>query len=275
MKQLLALILVMSATFAFADEETTKPSPSSQPTKTETASRGFEGSIAGEAKELNGITFHWCPAGSFTMGIPGATDNKSPVNVTLSTGFWLGETEMTEGQYKKLISKGSTNGNDYPVTDVSYDDAVSYCQKLTSQERNTNRLPQGWKYSLPTEAQWEYACRAETKTKYWFGDNESQLGEYAWYDKNSSGVNRVGQKPANKWGLKDTHGNVWEWCSDWYGSKLRGGRDPVGAASGSIRVVRGGCWFSDAADCRSAFRGFYSPGHQSGDLGFRLALVPE
>lgn len=255
------------------------------------AIRSFEGSKGGDLKELNGIRFRWCPSGSFTMGSPkkelGRLDNEDQVNVRLSTGFWLAETELTQGQWQKLMRTTPwlgqnyvKEGSNYPATYISHDDAVSYCQRLTKQERSGNRLPEGWKYSLPTEAQWEYACRAGTKTKYWFGDDESQLSEFAWFDKNASNIgeqyaHEVGKKKANPWGLQDMHGNVWEWCSDWYGSELLGGRDPVEAGPGPFRGDRGGSWGSDAACSRSAYRDGDSPNVRSSLLGFRLALVPE
>ena len=251
---------------------------------------GFEGKSAGDAKELApGTKFRWCPAGTFTMGTVGATDDEAPVQVTLSRGFWLCETEVTQGQFRRVMQptpwKGELyvkEGSDYAASYISYDEAVAYCETLTAQERSAGRLPAGWNYTLPTEAQWEYACRAGTTTEYSFGDEESRLGDYGWWGglvgegnaKTEQYAHRVGQKKSNPWGLQDMHGNVWEWCADWYEVKLPGGRDPVGASSGSSRVNRGGSWYNRASYCRSAFRRMNSPDYRSGSLGFRVAGVP-
>lgn len=258
------------------------------------ADSSFEGSKAGDARELTpGMAFRWCPAGTFMMG-PGTTlvafeKDSDKVSVTLGKGFWLGETEVTQGQWSKCMGtvpwKGAyvSEGVECPVVAVSYLDAALFCLKLTSEERNAGRLPKGWKYSLPTEAQWEYGCRADSKTHFSFGDSESQLGEFGWWGARVGGKNAksehsahaVGQKKANAWGLKDMHGNVWEWCLDSYGSKLPGGRDPVGADRLSFRVIRGGAWGNDAAGCRSSVRGSLSAENCGRDIGFRVAAVLE
>ena len=159
-------------------------------------------------------------------------------------------------------------GGQLPVENVSWGDAMEFCRKLTERERQAGRLPTGTIYTLPTEAQWEYACRAGTT-----GDYAGKVDAMAWYAKNSgAATHAVGTKQANAWGLHDMHGNVWEWCEDWYADKLPGGSvsDFKGAASGSLRVNRGGSWWNDAANCRSAFRIRFSPGNRYDDLGFRL-----
>jgi formylglycine-generating enzyme required for sulfatase activity len=140
-------------------------------------------------------------------------------------------------------------------------------------------LPTNWKYSLPTEAQWEYACRAETKTKLSFGDDESQLNQYAWFGDNVDNLKepcarQVGLKKPNAWGLCDMHGNVWEWCNDLDGGRLPGGKDPVGPSSGKNRVVRGGSWVDVALTCSSANRFYDNPRRGNSVQGFRLAAVP-
>ena len=124
----------------------------------------------------------------------------------------------------------------------------------------------GETYRLPTDAQWEYACRVGTKTTFSFGDDEKQLGEYAWFAGNTAGeqyTHAVGLKKPNPWGLFDMHGNVWEWCSDWYDNTLPGGTNPIdphrNSGGGSLRVLRGGSWGNDTADCRSAYRSYYVP----------------
>jgi len=156
-------------------------------------------------------------------------------------------------------------GAQLPVVQVSWDDAVEFCRKLSEKEGRTFRLP--------TEAEWEYACRAGTQTKWSFGDSESALGEYAWYDGNSDNkTHPVGEKKPNAWGLHDMHGNVFEWCSDWkreYTSASMS--DPTGTEAGSYRVARGGGWIYGARFCRSAYRFGNTPGYRCNDLGFRVA----
>jgi formylglycine-generating enzyme required for sulfatase activity len=162
-----------------------------------------------------------------------------------------------------------------PVESVSWKDAVEFCRVFTEQERKAGRLPLGWEYRLPTEAQWEYACRAGTLTRYSFGDDESRVGEFAWYMDNCHrpGTHEVGQKLPNPWGLHDIHGNVCEWCSDWYQDRLTGGTDPEGNEQASLRAHRGASWLYTGSACRSARRGGGRPDDRSSDWGFRVALV--
>lgn len=253
-----------------------------QPAKPEpTPGRGFEGTNAGDRKELvptPTIAFRWCPAGTFTMG-----EDDKKVEVTLTAGYWLGETEITQGQWQKLMGTSPWSGQehvkegtDYAASYISHDDAVSYCEKLTAQERSAGRLSKGWKYRLPTEAQWEYACRAGTQKKFSFGESESQLGEFGWFEKNAADIGEnfahlVGKKKPNVWGLLDMYGNAKEWCSDWWRGELTDGRDPVEASGSEQRVHRGGAWTSLDVNCRSAYRLSSSPDFRSYDLGFRLA----
>ena len=137
------------------------------------------------------------------------------------------------------------------------------------------RLAQSGAFRLPSEAQWEYTCRAGSTTRYCFGDDESQLGEYAWYNANSGNTTHpVGEKKPNPWGLYDMHGNVWEWCQDWYGAYgAEATDDPTGPAMGSDRVIRGGSWHCPAGHCRSAHRISLEPGGRSDHLGFRASRV--
>ena len=157
-----------------------------------------------------------------------------------------------------------------PVEQVSWDDCQRFLKKL-------NEKVGGGKFSLPTEAQWEYACRAGSTTRYYFGDDESELGDYAWYDENSgSKTHPVGEKKPNAWGLYDMHGNVWEWCQDWYDGGYYAKSpmdDPTGPATGSYRVGRGGGWFNAARLCRSANRDYFVPGVGSTHLGLRVSRV--
>lgn len=161
-------------------------------------------------------------------------------------------------------------GDALPVENVSWTEAMEFCQKLTERERAARRLPDGYVYTLPTEAQWEYACRAGTT-----GEHAGALSAMAWYVQNSGNTTHaVGTKQANAWGLSDMHGNVLEWCADWYVNNLPGGSvtDPTGAGSGAFRVVRGGGWGHAALHCRSAFRVRFEPVFRHNNLGFRLAL---
>ena len=151
---------------------------------------------------------------------------------------------------------------------VSWNDAVRFCQWLSKKEDRT--------YELPTEAEWEYACRAGTTTAFSFGDDPKALGDYAWYDGNSgSHTHPVGEKKPNPWGLYDMHGNVWQWCADRYGPYQEGSiKDPKGADVGESRVFRGGSWGSQLRLCRSADRDGGNPDHRYGDGGFRIVLRP-
>ena len=217
------------------------------------------------------------PAGKFRMGAG------ADVAVTLTQGFLLGKTEVTQGEWMQVMTSqnwsGKANveiGDKIPASYVSWDDATEFCETLTEIERKAGTLKADEEYRLPTEAEWEYACRAGTKTVFSFGDDESKLGDYAWFKGNADDVDekyahKVGLKKPNPWGLHDMHCNVFEWCSDWHGKKLPGGTDPVGPDRGSYRVNRGGSWWGDPGRCRSAFRDYTGPSLRSDNLGFRVA----
>ena len=189
--------------------------------------------------------------------------------VTLTKPFYMGATEVTQAQYEAVMgvnpsfNKGATN----PVEMVVWDDAAEFCKKLSAKTRQAVRLP--------TEAEWEYACRAGTDTAFSFGDDESASGDYAWHKGNSGGTTHpVGQKKPNPWGLSDMHGNVWQWCADWYGDYPGGAAtDPQGPASGTARVLRGGSWNYAAHDCRCVTRGGNSPEGRFIDFGFRVVVT--
>jgi formylglycine-generating enzyme required for sulfatase activity len=199
--------------------------------------------------------------------------------VTISKDYYLGVYEVTQAQYEKMMGKNPSrfqgdnlredNAN-HPVEQVSWEDAVDFCKKLSDlpEEKKAGRI-----YHLPTEAQWEHACRAGSKTAYSFGEGSKSLGDYAWFDQNSNRqTHPVGEKKANAWGLYDMHGNVWEWCSDWYGQYPKGAvSDPVGTRDGSPRVFRGGSWYDHFEYCRSARRLGYFPSGRD-DFGLRVAL---
>jgi formylglycine-generating enzyme required for sulfatase activity len=217
-----------------------------------------------------GIELKVISAGTFTRGKAGVQSNKTQQQVTLTKSFYIGVHEVTNAQWKRVMGNVPSNwkNNDRPVEHVSWHDAVEFCKKLSlmPDERNAGRV-----YRLPIEAEWEHACRAGTATKYSFGDDESQLGDYAWYRSNSGEqTHPVGQKKPNAWGLFDMRGNVNEWCSDWFHNY---GSGAVTAPQGPSKAfVRGDCWHSSAECYRSAGRYADDPSVRRGDLGFRLAM---
>ena len=207
--------------------------------------------------------FRWCPAGTFMMGGDGDQHQ-----VTLTHGFWMLETEVTQKMWEDVMEKNMSNfkGDKLPVERVSWNDCHEYITKLN----DLGVAPKGYRFSLPTEAQWEYACRAGTTTAYYFGDTLTK--EQANFDGNKT--SEVGSYPANTWGLYDMHGNVYEWCMDWYGDYPSGSvTDPTGAVAGSYRVLRGGDWDDVIEDCLSANRSFYHPSDRGHYLGLRVSLV--
>ena len=253
--------------FALYVPRAVPPSPSPKPTppgpKPE-AGKTLEKSI--------GMKLLLIPAGEFQMGSPESDadayeDEKPQHLVRITQPFYLGVTEVTQEQYERVMGTNPSNfkGSQLPVEMVSWEEAVEFCRKLSAKE--------GRPYRLPTEAEWEYACRAGSRTKWSFGDDASSLGEYAWYTSNlGSTTHPVGEKKPNAWGLYDMHGNVYEWCSDWHGEYASTAvSDPSGATAGSSRVYRGGSWGSVPGSCRSATRSYGTPGSRYASLGFRVA----
>ena len=230
----------------------------------------------------------WINPGTFMMGSPedelGRESDETQHQVTLTKGYWLGKYEVTQSQYEAVMGSNPSGfkGADRPVEKVSWDNAMRFCAKLNAQEKAAGRLPEGYEYTLPTEAQWEYACRADTTTALNNGKNLtnyrecSEIDEVGWYEWNSDmQTHSVGLKKPNAWGLYDMHGNVFEWCLDWYGDyPSTAVANPTGPTSGSFRVRRGGCWCVEACDNRSASRFRYSPDIQTDYIGFRVALAP-
>jgi formylglycine-generating enzyme required for sulfatase activity len=231
------------------------------------------------------------PPGTFRMGSPtnevDRYDWEGPQTaVTIRRGFWMGKFEVTQGEYLAVMGNNPsyfTGDTNRPVEMVSWADATAYCEALTQRERAAGRIATNSVYRLPTEAEWEYACRGGTSTRFSYGDDPgyTKLTLYAWYYDNSGGeTHPVGQKLPNPWGLYDMHGNVYEWCQDWYGTYLGGiALDPQGPATGSDRVTRGGSWsdwleWSDAWRCRSALRNHFIPDGRGLSFGFRVLLAP-
>ena len=212
----------------------------------------------------------WCPAGSFLMGSPedeeDRYDDENQVQVKLSKGFWLAQTQVNQAQWQSVMGNNPSffKGENLPVENVSWNDAQEFISRLNAKLA----LSDGMQMTLPTEAQWEYAARAGEAGKYSGGT----LDEVAWYDGNSENkTHAVGGKKPNAWGLHDMSGNVWEWCADWYEEELEGGIDPQGASTGAYRVGRGGSWYGFAYDCRVADRGNYDPSSSFNRIGFRVA----
>ncbi|MCW3131108.1 MAG: SUMF1/EgtB/PvdO family nonheme iron enzyme, partial [Candidatus Methanospirare jalkutatii] len=278
--------------------------------------RKWLGTRAGEEREFEiwpgvKMAFVWVPAGTFKMGSPSnepkRDSDEGPVHeVEISRGFWMGKYEVTQGQWQAIMGENPSEfkncGSDCPVENVSWEDCQEFIGKLNG------RLPSGaWRYRLPTEAEWEYACRAGTQTALYTGpitirgwNNAPELDAIAWYGGNSCvryergwdcsdwperqyscsrcGTHPVGRKEPNAWGLYDMLGNVWEWCQDWYGEgyyKRSPRVDPKGPASGSYRVERGGGWNVSARGCRCADRSWNDPGWRNNNLGLRLVRAAD
>lgn len=293
-------------------EPTLKSSVPSSPAPMTTANpqlavgnaESFAGVSAGQEWSGNGLgmKFCWCPAGSFAMGsVPnerGRGNREDQAEVTLTRGFWLGKYEVTQGEWERLMGstvleqakKGGAVksnfgvGETFPMYYVSHDEALDFCRKLTDQERQAGTLPPGWQYRLPTEAQWEFACRAGTATPFSFGmalngDKANCNGHFP-YGTAKQGTNLKKAKPVgtfkpNAFGLFDMHGNVWEWCRDSFSesssrsSTSRPLIDPQGQ-SGLYRALRGGGWDSNAVACRSACRFGNPPANRYNIVGFRV-----
>jgi formylglycine-generating enzyme required for sulfatase activity len=262
----------------------------------------------------------WIPPGTFTMGSPvteaerqrGGQD-ETQHEVTISQGFWMGKYEVTQAEYLEVVGANPsyfrngiqpitepetgmagmegpvTEESRHPVETVTWYDANNYCDLITDRESTAGLLPEGYVYRLPTEAEWEYACRAGTTTSHHYGDQLLSGGANFWgaqeYDAsvgtidNPSGIylgrtSPVGTYPPNAWGLHNMHGNVYEWCQDWHGNYQAGPVvDPVGPASGSQRAIRGGVWWNRGRGCRSASRNSAEASIKGELLGFRVVLA--
>jgi formylglycine-generating enzyme required for sulfatase activity len=250
---------------------------------------GFKFTGVHTVTSASNLQMLWVEPGTFTMGSPtneaGRGTNETEHNVTLTKGFYLGKYEVTQAQYEAVMTGNSNslsatpsewpNNPNRPVEKVSWDDVQIFLTRLNDAEQAAGRLPSGWSYVLPTESEWEYACRAGTTTAYSWGN--SIVGSNANYNQSGIGQTReVGQYTANPWGFHDMHGNVYEWTADWYLAAYPTGSvtDPVGPATGSYRVARGGSWYITASDARSAVRLWRVPAIGNNALGFRLSLRP-
>lgn len=294
-RQLLSLILLAAGVLGCVGAESLR---SAGDLTTPDTRPSFTGAKAGQAREVAGLKLCWCPPGKFTMGSPAAESERRPdegqVQVTLSQGFWMGKYEVTQAEWKRVVGElpgqlTAGEGDDFPVYTVNFAEAEGFCRKLTEQARARGELPKDWEFRLPTEAQWEYACRAGTTTATSFGDKLSS-SQANFQGKPYNGAEggpslkraaRVGSFPPNRWGFHDMHGNVFEWCRDWYHARLPGGVDPDLSSSRGARnsdgtfsrVRRGGCWADDGRACRSAFRLRFEPERGHGHIGFRVVAV--
>jgi formylglycine-generating enzyme required for sulfatase activity len=264
--------------------------------------QSFRGRSAGQEREIDGVAVCWCPPGAFLMGSPPSEPERRPdedqVRVTLTRGFWIAKYETTQGQWRRISGKlpGALTtelpaGPSYPVGNVDFAEAEAFCRQLTLHSRRSSVLPVDWEFRLPTEAQWEYACRAASTTATAFGNSLSS-NDANFSGSQYNGAERgpalhhaapVGRYPANAWGIHDMHGNTYEWCRDWYHARLPGGSDPdlysarESAArnrDGTIsRVRRGGGWLDDGWACRSAARFRFEPERRYDHIGFRIVAV--
>ena len=222
-----------------------------------------------------GIRLRLIPAGTFMMGSPvkeqGRRDDEVLHRVTLSRPFYMGAVEVTQAQWKRVMDANPSfyKGSNLPLECISWDDCQEFLKKLCEIEG----VPEG-RYRLPTEAEWEYACRAGTQTPYSTGKTERDLARAGWYVDNAGDMTHpVAQKAPNAWGLYDMHGNVWEWCADLRGLYPSGdATDPRGPETGLDHVLRGGCWRSIAKHCRSAYRIDGFPVSAYDFFGFRICM---
>lgn len=259
-----------------------------------------DGVEPGEERDDNllSMKFCWCPNGNFRMGSPFTEperhDDEGPVQVSIRNGFWMGKYEVTQSDWQKIVGRSLedqrklsngrpvSEGPRLPICYVNQADASGFCRALTAVERQEGRLPAGWAYRLPTEVEWEYACRSGADAATSFGDGLSGLD--ANFDGNKPynggrfgpyvrGFTPVGNYRPNAWGLHDMHGNVWEWCLDYFEVDIQGGVDPVGRLDGPVRAIRGGGWYDSGKACRAAYRGNTSPESRFPHLGFRVIMA--
>lgn len=261
----------------------------------------FEGRFAGDSNQVANVQLRWCPAGSFVMGSPHneleRRGDEDQVKVTLTKGFWMGKFEVLQGEWKAIvgalpgkITEAGGEGDRLPLYNVNYAEAENFCKKLTDMGHRLKQLPPDWEFRLPTEAQWEYACRAGTTTATYNGDKFNSYLANIQGNKPYNGAEQgptinkatnAGLYPPNLWGFYDIQGNVVEWCRDWYHWKLPGGVDPdLSNVKGTMnrdgtysRSRRGSAWVDDGWVCRSAFRQRFEPERRYDHIGFRIVAV--
>jgi formylglycine-generating enzyme required for sulfatase activity len=295
-------LLILLTCVGWSADRSSSASADADPTAQKAATQ-FVGSKAGDERRVVGVKFCWCPAGQFVMGSPRTEPERRPgenqVAVTLTKGFWTGKYEVTQGDWKRIVGKlpgpltpDGGDGDDFPVYNVNYAEATDFCRKLTEKGRASGELPSGWEFRLPTEAQWEYACRAGTTTATAFGDKiSSQQANFRGNEPYNGAevgpsLNRaakVGSYSPNAWGLHDMHGNVVEWCRDWYHARLPGGTDPdlsnvLGTKNRTgdySRSRRGSAWTDEGWACRCAFRQRFEPERRYDHIGFRVVAVQQ
>jgi formylglycine-generating enzyme required for sulfatase activity len=274
MKRLFCFVLVV-AFVTLASDLAGSIAPDRKPGDEKDPPKNFTNSI--------GMKFVWIPPGNFMMGSPKEekerADNETQHKVTLTKGFFMGVYTVTQEEWQAVMGKNPSffkGEKNLPVDTVSWDDCQAFIKKLREKDKDKKA------YRLPTEAEWEYCCRAGTKTPFSFGetistDQANYIGDFT-YGEGKKGVYRkkttpVGSFPANTWGLHDMHGNLWQWCQDWYGDyPQKDVVDPQGADNGKSRVLRGGSWFFHPRHCRSAYRSWLVPGGRYGDCGFRVVF---
>ena len=225
----------------------------------------------------------WIPSGKFVMGSPKSEpghrqEEEELHQVTISRGFWIGQFEVTQAQFETILGENPSTFKDpqMPVHKVNWEDAMEFCKALTDREKSVNRMPDKWGFNLPTEAQWEYACRADTTTVFNFGNEAEELPQYGWFVDNSDGRPKtIGTKKPNAWGIHDLHGNMGEWCFDWYGKAypVDGSIDPITKKASAFKVFRGGTYTDIAERCRAAYRNRITPDTRNPWIGFRVVLM--
>jgi formylglycine-generating enzyme required for sulfatase activity len=305
----LCCLVLAGRTFWPFGDDTTNPTATRQPrlSKAPFARRAADRAklewsrslgIDVEIENSIGMKLTLIPPGEFLMGSPETETsrlaNEDQHKVRITQTFYLGVREVTQAEYQEVMEKNPsffsvTGGgkerirgrttDQFPVERVSWDEAQAFCEKLTELQAEQTIQPAGWVYRLPTEAEWEYACRAGATGQFCFGDSDSRLADFAWYGESflNGTSHPTGKRKPNAFGLHDMHGNVWEWCGDWYAEyddAPESVEDPRGPSQASKRVNRGGSWCNLALSCRSATRSRDSPSFRSEHLGFRVARVP-
>jgi len=281
-------ILLLAFSFVGCDRKEKPEDPNPKGTTLTPQQQKREDSLKGKpftVEEL-GLEMAWIAPGKFHMG-----SHKSEVGhqfgeeklheVIISRGFWMGIHEVTQQQFDDLMRENPSflKGENLPVNNVNWWKATEFCKTLTEQESRADRIPKNWSFRLPTESQWEHACRAGTKTAFSSGDEVEELTKVGWYNANSAGgVKPVGLKKPNAWGLYDMHGNVGEWCFDWFDKTYPPDRsvDPVTVTqdASKFKVFRGGTYADLPERCRSAHRHKTTPATTNPWIGFRIVLAP-